>query len=114
MVYLIGLFGGIIGGLFGAGSGLIILPALKKFEKVDEYKARGTTLSTVLIIIIATSIFYYNYNYFDMEIGIYTAIGGIIGGIIGAKIMKKIPKFYLAIAFDIFLIWAALRMIIQG
>ena len=111
MAYLIGGIGGLLGGLVGSGSGLIILPAIIKFLKVDEYVARGTTLITVLFIVISSSFFYYKNNYFNWELGIYTAIGGSIGGLLGAKLMKNIPKFWLSLIFELFVIVISLMMI---
>lgn len=111
MAYLIGAIGGMLGGLFGSGSGLIILPAIIKFLKVDEYTARGTTLITVLFIVISSTFFYYKNNYFNLELGIYTAIGGMIGGMLGAKATKKIPKFWLSLIFEIFVIIVSIMMI---
>lgn len=99
-------------GFFGSGGGLIILPALVNFLKVDEYKARGTTLATILIDTLITAIFYANFEYFNLSLSIKAAIGGVIGGIIGAKVMKKIPKKILNITFDIFLIVMSARMIL--
>ena len=112
MIYAIAAAGGILGGLFGAGSGLIILPAMVNILKIDEYKARGTTLAVVLVITIISSFFYYKNNYFDFEIAPYIICGGIIGGIVGAKIMYKIPKFWLSLSFYLFMIFIAIRMII--
>ena len=111
MAYLIGTIGGLLGGLFGSGSGLVILPSTIKFLKVDEYTARGTTLITVLFIVISSAFFYQKNNYFDLELGIYTALGGIIGGIIGAKLTKRIPKFWLSVIFEMFVIIISLMMI---
>lgn len=113
MIYVIGCLGGFVSGFFGAGGGLIILPALTRILKIDEYKARGTTLASILIAILVSSIFYTKYNYFDLNLSIKVAIGGIVGGFLGAKLVSKIPKIWLSIIFDIFLIWAALNMIIK-
>ena len=112
MTYLIGIAGGFVSGFFGAGGGLVILPALVNFLKVDEYKARGTTLASILVAILIAAIFYVQYDYFDLELSIKVAIGGIIGGFIGAKYMKKIPKILLSIIFDIFLIYVSIKMIV--
>jgi len=111
MAFLIGSIGGLLGGLFGSGSGLIVLPSIIKFLKIDEYTARGTTLITVLCIVISSSFFYYKNNYFNLELGIYTAIGGIIGGMIGAKIIKRISEFWLSISFNLFVIIVSIMMI---
>ncbi len=114
MTYLIGIAGGFISGFFGAGGGLIILPALVNFLKVDEYKARGTTIASILVAILITAIFYSKNDYFDFGLSVKVAIGGVIGGYIGAKLMKKIPQKFLAIIFDIFLIYVSIKMIIGG
>lgn len=114
MTYLIGVAGGFISGFFGAGGGLILVPALINLLKIDEYKARGTTLASILIAILIASVFYVKYNYFDLNLSLKVAIGGIVGGFIGAKFMKKIPKVVLSIIFDIFLIYVSIKMIIQG
>ena len=113
MIYIVGILGGFVSGFFGAGGGLIILPALIRILKVDELKARGTTLATILIAILVSSIFYTKYNYFDLWLSIKVAIGGIVGGFLGAKLVKKIPKFWLSLIFDIFLIWASINMILK-
>ena len=105
---------GFISGFFGAGGGLLIHPALTRILKLDEYKARGTTLITVFPAILVASIFYATYNYFEWNNIVKVVIGGTIGGFVGAKLMSKIPKFYLEIIFDIFLIGISIKNIIQG
>lgn len=99
-------------GFFGAGGGLIIHPLLTKILKVDEYKARGTTLIIIFPTIVTASIIYAKQNYFDFNNTTKIVIGGIIGGFIGAKITNKIPKFYLSLIFDIFLIGVSIKNII--
>lgn len=111
MVYVIGLFGGFVSGFFGAGGGLILLPAMVNILKVDEYKARGTTLASIFIATLIASIFYMKNNYFDMSLSIKLAIGGVVGGFLGAKITNKIPKNILTIVFNIFLLYVSIRMI---
>ncbi len=111
MVYVVGVLGGFVSGFFGAGGGLIILPALIRILKLDEYKARGTTLATILIAILVSSIFYSKFNYFDFGMSLKIAIGGIIGGFIGAKVVEKFSRFLLSIIFDIFLLYVSLKMI---
>ena len=114
MTYILGVLGGFISGFFGAGGGLLIHPALTRILKLNEYKARGTTLITVFPAILTASIFYANYNYFEWDKTLKVALGGCVGGFLGAKIMKRIPKFYLALIFDFFLIGISIKNIIQG
>ena len=110
---LVGLVAGIISGLFTAGGGLIIVPALLYTLKLEPKKARATSVFCILPMVITTAIFYGQSNFIKWDIGIMCAIGGIIGGIVGAKLLNRLPEKYLKIAFAMFLIYAGINMIIR-
>ena len=111
-IAFVGIIAGIINGLFGSGSGMIILPALANAENSDEVKARGTTIMSVLCLSIISSIFYLknNQNVLELQIVWYVVAGGIIGATVGSKIIKKISKKYLQILLAIFMILTGIRM----
>lgn len=109
---IVGLLAGIISGLFSTGGGMILVPAFIYLLKLDNTKARGTSVFCILPMVITSSFFYYKQNFIDWEVAIFCAIGGTIGGYIGAKLLKKLPEKILKIAFTIFLIYAAYKMII--
>lgn len=111
MIYVVGILSGVVSGLFGAGGGLILLPCLVSFFNIDEYKARGTTLASILVASLVTAVFYMKNNYFDISLSFKVALGGIVGGFIGAKFIKKIPKDILRITFAAFVIFISWRMI---
>lgn len=75
---LIGLIAGITCGFFASGGGLILVPAFIYILKIEDKLARGTAVSCILPMVVTSSIFYYKDNYINWEIGIQTAIGGII------------------------------------
>lgn len=108
---LIGLIAGFISGLFAAGGGMIVVPALIHLFKIEDSTARATSVFAILPMVITSGIFYYNNNYIDWNIGIKCAIGGIIGGYIGAKLLKKLPPKILKISFAIFLSYVSAKMI---
>lgn len=109
---IIGLIAGFISGFFASGGGLILVPAFTYFLKMEDKKARGTSVFCILPMVIASSIFYYKNNYINWQVGIKCAIGGIIGGVIGAKLLKKLPTKYIRVAFTVFLIYVAVKMLI--
>lgn len=109
---MIGFLAGLVSGLFATGGGLILVPAFVYLLKESEANARATSLFCILPLVIISGIGYYTNNYIDWSTGIKCAIGGIIGGMLGAKLLKKIPEIILKILFTIFLIYAAIRMII--
>ena len=107
----VGLISGVISGLFAAGGGTIVVPALIHLFKIEDSKARATSVFAILPMVIASGIFYYKNDYVDWNLGIKCAIGGIIGGIIGAKLLKKMPTKALRILFIIFLSYTSIKMI---
>lgn len=107
---IIGIFAGIISGMFAAGGGMIVVPALVHIFNLEDAKARATSIFAILPMVITSGIFYYKNNYIDWNIGIKCAIGGIIGGFIGAKLLKKLSSKVLRIIFVVFLIYTSIRL----
>lgn len=107
----IGLIAGIISGLFAAGGGMIVVPALIHIFKLEDAKARATSVFAILPMVVVSGLFYYKNDYIDWILGIKCAIGGIIGGIIGAKLLKKMSSKTLRILFVIFLAYTSIKMI---
>lgn len=107
----IGLIAGIISGLFAAGGGMIVVPALIHVFKLEDAKARATSVFAILPMVVVSGLFYYKNDYIDWNLGIKCAIGGIIGGIIGAKLLKKMSSKTLRILFVIFLVYTSIKMI---
>lgn len=107
----IGILAGIVSGLFSTGGGMILVPAFIYLLKIEDSKARGTSVFCILAMVITTSFFYYKGNYIEWKTAILCAIGGSIGGYIGAKLLKKVPEKYLKIAFTVFLIYVSYKML---
>ena len=110
---LVGLCAGFISGLFAAGGGMIVVPALIHLFNLKEAEARATSIFCILPMVLISGIFYYDNNFIDWNLGVKCAIGGIIGGFIGSKLLKKISDKYLQVFFILFLIFASLRMILS-
>ena len=109
---LLGIIAGFISGLFASGGGMLIVPAFVHVFKLDEAEARATCIFSILPMVIASGLLYYNNNFLDWSIGVKCAVGGIIGGYIGAKLLKKLSDKILKIAFIIFLSYVSIKMII--
>lgn len=110
---LVGLFAGIISGLFTSGGGLIIVPALLYTLKLEPKKARATSLFCMLPMVLTTAIFYGQSDFINWQIGLKCAIGGVLGGLVGAKLLNHLPEKYLKIAFALFLVYAGINMIVR-
>ncbi len=107
---IIGILAGIISGFFGAGGGMILVPAFIHILHLDEKKARATSVLIILLIIVASSFFYIQANYIDWTLSLKCALGGIFGGYIGSRLLKKLSNKILQILFIIFLSYVSIKM----
>jgi hypothetical protein len=110
---LIGGIAGIANGLFGAGGGTILVPALERFIPLETHKAHATTLAVMLPLSIVSAIIYTAGANVEIkwQAVIFVSVGGVVGGVIGAKILKKITAAWLNILFGLFLAAGAVRML---
>lgn len=112
-IKIVGLITGLISGLFGAGGGMILVPVFTFINKLDEKEARSTSIFCILPIVVISCIIYGRNKYVDWNIGIKSAIGGMIGAIIGTILLKKLNNQVLKILFTAFLLFVSIRMVIS-
>lgn len=108
---ILGTTSGIISGLFGAGGGLILVPAFTHIFKLNEKDARGTTIFCILPMVLTAGIFYSTNSMINWEVAIKCAIGGVIGAYIGAKLLDKLPNSILRITYIIFLVYVSGKLL---
>ena len=107
----IGIFTGVVSGLFASGGGMILVPAFVHILKMDEKLARGTALFTILPIVITSSFFYMKANVIDVNLSILCVVGGIIGAAIGTKLLKRVSDRILKLIFTGFLFFASIKIL---
>lgn len=108
---LIGLVSGVLNGLFGAGGGSVVVPAMEIFLKMDEKKSHATAIAVILVISIVSAFFYVRGGYFDFKLWLPVTAGGIFGGALGAKLLSKISVKWLKIIFGSVIVLTAVKMI---
>ena len=108
---IIGLFTGILNGLFGAGGGSVVVPAMEKFLDIDEKKSHSTAIAIILLMSIVSSVTYLYKGYFNLKLWALVSIGGVAGGALGARFLGRIPKKWLKIIFGGVISITAIKMI---
>ncbi|NLK21316.1 MAG: sulfite exporter TauE/SafE family protein [Epulopiscium sp.] len=111
-IIAVGLVTGIVNGLFGAGGGTIVVPAMQRILKVKEHESHATAIAVILPLSIISTFVYSRSQAIQWKSLLYVAIGGIIGGILGAKLLSRISSKWLHRIFGLFMIAASIRMII--
>ena len=107
---LVGIAAGLLGGLFGVGGGLIIVPGLVLLVKLERRLANGTSLAATLPIALASlSTYLYNGNV-DWAVAGFLASGTVVGAIIGTKLLTILPKRTITIIFIVTVLATAVRL----
>ncbi len=112
MYFLIGALVGAINGFFGAFGGMILIPLLIKFGKLEQQNAFATSISIILpLSIISSGIYIYNGN-FDLNLALPFLLGGFFGGIISGKVFKKVPILWLKRFLGAVIIYGGIRSLL--
>jgi uncharacterized membrane protein YfcA len=108
----LGLVAGIVGGLFGIGGGVIVVPGLVLGLGFDQHRASGTSVATIVASAGAALITFAGDGSVDWEAAAVITIGAVSGAAIGTRILHRIPAAMLRRGFAVLLVVAAVRMAI--
>jgi uncharacterized membrane protein YfcA len=107
-----GLIAGLCNGLFGSGGGTVVVPAMVHLLNMKEHDAHATALAVILPLTAISSFVYYQSGFFNWDIIWKVGIGSVLGGLVGAWILHRISPYWLRKIFALFMIAAAIRMIL--
>lgn len=107
----IGIFAGILSGVFGIGGGVVIVPSLIIIAGLTPIVATGTSLGALLLPVGALGAWEY-YRRGDLRIGasLWIALGLFAGAWLGARLAQHLTPNQLRKAFAVFLVIIAGRM----
>ena len=110
--YSIGGITGFANGLFGSGGGTIVVPCMERFLDVEEHKAHATAIGIILPLSLLSILIYVWKTDVLWSMALWASLGGVAGGFVGAKLLSKVSGIWLHRIFGIFMIAAAVRMIV--
>lgn len=109
---LLGLFAGVLSGMFGIGGGIIIVIVLIEIFHFDQKQAVGTSLAALLPPVSISAVYeYYRAGFLEIPAAALLAAGLVFGAIIGARIALGLPATTIKRAYGIFLVFVALRFL---
>ncbi len=112
LLYLLtGALAGIANGLFGGGGGMIVVPLLSRFLKMESKKAHATAILIILPMSILSSLLYSSGKTMGAMPTIFTAVGVTIGGAFGALVLSKLSSKWICIIFSIVMAIAGVKML---
>ena len=108
---VIGIFAGLLSGLFGLGGGIIIVPGLVHFAKFPIKMATGTSLGVFLI---PAGIFgaytYWKAGNLVPRASLLIAVGVMLGAFVSARLAQHLSGTLLQRLFAVFLVVMAVRL----
>ena len=109
---LIGLITGLVNGIFGSGGGTILVLCLVFLMGIEDHKAHATAISIILPLSLISSFVYFRYEAVDLSLTLKVALGSVAGALVGSSILNRFPVKMLRKVFGIFMIIAAVRMLL--
>jgi uncharacterized membrane protein YfcA len=108
----LGLIAGVVGGMFGVGGGIVVVPGLVLWLGFTQHRASGTSIATIIASAGAALIPFAIDGSVNWTAAAAITLGAIAGAALGARLLHLIPAQILTRAFSVLLIVAALRMIL--
>ena len=110
LLVFIGLFAGMMAGLFGVGGGIVIVPALMLTSGSDATLARGTSLAVIVGSAISGTIAHHRRRNPDHRLAVITGAAGIPAALASSYIGSLAHSPVLVWLFCIILLYTAWRM----
>ncbi|QTX05211.1 sulfite exporter TauE/SafE family protein [Agromyces archimandritae] len=107
---VIGAAGGLLSGMFGVGGGILMVPLLVGFGRMDQRHAAATSLAAIVPASVAGATSYALAGQVDWLAALFVAAGGVTGSFLGARLLRRLPLGVLRWAFIALLIVVAARM----
>jgi uncharacterized membrane protein YfcA len=101
------LIAGLVGALTGLGGGVVLVPLLSLFFKVDIRYAIGASLVSVIATSSGAAAAYVKEGFSNIRIGMFLEIATTMGALLGASLAARVSTHAIAIVFGVVLLFSA-------
>jgi uncharacterized protein len=107
LVWAGSLAAGFLGALTGLGGGVVLVPLLTIFFKVDLHYAIGASLVSVIATSSGSAAAYVKEGFSNIRIGMFLEIATTLGALFGAFMTAHVPASAIAVIFGLMLMYSA-------
>ncbi len=100
---------GFLGALTGLGGGVVLVPLLALFFKVDIRYAMGASLVSVIATSSGAAAAYVREGYSNIRIGMFLEIATTLGAIVGALLVPRVSTAAIGVIFGLMLLYSAFQ-----
>ena len=107
LVFVSSLIAGLVGALTGLGGGVVLVPLLTLFFKVDIRYAIGASLVSVIATSSGAAAAYVKEGFSNIRIGMFLEIATPFGALVGANLATRVSTQSIAVVFGVVLLFSA-------
>src|SRR5438876_2609960 len=107
LVWIGSVIAGLLGSLTGLGGGVVLVPLLTIFFKVDIRYAIGASLVSVIATSSGAAAAYVKEGFSNIRLGMFLEIATTLGALLGAFLTAHIPANAIAVIFGVMLMYSA-------
>ncbi len=103
---------GIVNGLFGAGGGMLLVPLLLRWLKLDEKKAMATSVAIIFPLCALSALIYcLKHDLADVNVWPFL-LGGLAGGVLAGLTFGRVKALWLRRAFALIVLYGGVRILL--
>lgn len=106
----VGLAAGLLGGLFGAGTTVLVTLSLVSVLGFTQHRAQGTAVSVGLPTAAVAAATYARHGYVAWELAVPAIAGSVLFAALGASLVTRISAPRLQVLFFLLIVFAAWRL----
>jgi hypothetical protein len=110
---ILGLLIGVLASLTGVGGGAIIVPILSLLYAFTPASAVGTSLAAIVFTAVAATVTYWRQKRIFFRIGVIVSFATAPGAVIGAYLTEVVSATFLGVAFSVFLMIVAIKILTE-
>jgi len=110
---ILGLLIGVLASLTGVGGGAIIVPILSLIYAFTPANAVGTSLAAIVFTAVAATVTYWRQKRIFFRTGVLVSFATAPGAVIGAYLTGVVSATVLGVAFSVFLIIVAIKILTE-
>src|SRR5881409_1163727 len=107
LVFIGSLVAGLVGSLTGLGGGVVLVPLLTLFFKVDIRYAIGASLISVIATSSGAAAAYVKEGFTNIRIGMFLEIATTLGALLGAFLASMVSTSAIGLVFGLALLYSA-------
>ncbi len=106
----LGLAGGLTSGLLGVGGGVVLVPLMLRFLRLEQKHAHGTSLAILVVTATAAALTYKAIGTVDLRLAAWLAVGATACAPLGARLTARWSQARLRRVFGVVLALIGVRL----